>query len=148
MDTENNINTANQEGVYTPPTPPVPEAVAASSEPSVPETSSKGTGLSSNVAGALTYVLGFVTGIIFLLIEKENRFVRFHAMQSTITFGGLAIINFALRFFPWGIRTSVGSLLGLVGFIAWIILIYKAYNNEEYELPIVGAIARKQVEKI
>ena len=48
--------------------------------------------LPQNTAGALTYVLGWVTGLVFLLIEKKNAFVRFHAMQSLIFFGALMIL--------------------------------------------------------
>ena len=53
-------------------------------------------GMQANVAGLLCYLLGVITGIIFILIEKENKFVRFHAMQSIIVFGGLFVINMIL----------------------------------------------------
>ena len=106
-----------------------------------------GTGLQSNIAGALAYFLGPITGILFLLIEKNNKFVRFHAMQSTLTFGGIFVLNIVLGFIPI-LGWIAGSLISLVSLILWIFLMYKAFNNEEYELPVIGDIARKQVEKI
>ena len=113
-----------------------------------PEAGKKGgTGLQSNIAGALTYFLGPVTGILFLLIEKQNKFVRFHAMQSTLTFGGLFVLNVVLGFIPI-LGWMAGTLLSLVSLVLWIFLMYKAFNNEEYELPVIGDLARKQVEKV
>lgn len=106
------------------------------------------TGLTDNVAGALTYLLGFVTGIFFLVVEKKSKFVRFHAMQSTILFGAYVVISLALGFIPvidvlWAI---VAIPLGLLVFVLWLFLMYKAYQGEQYEVPIVGPIARKQLE--
>ena len=106
-----------------------------------------GTGLQSNIAGALAYFLGPVTGILFLLIEKDNKFVRFHAMQSTLTFGGIFVLNIVLGFIPI-LGWIAGSLVSLVSLVLWIFLMYKAFNNEEYELPVIGDLARKQVEKV
>ena len=106
-----------------------------------------GTGLRSNIAGALAYFLGPVTGILFLLIEKENKFVRFHAMQSTLTFGGIFVLNIVLGFIPI-LGWIAGSLMSLVSLVLWVFLMYKAFNNEEYELPVIGDLARKQVEKV
>ena len=104
-------------------------------------------GLSQNVAGALAYFLGPVTGILFLLIEKQNKFVRFHAMQSTLTFGGVFVLNIVLGFIPI-LGWIAGTLMSLVSLILWVFLMYEAFNNEEYELPVVGDIARKQMEKV
>ena len=106
-----------------------------------------GTGLQSNIAGALAYFLGPVTGILFLLIEKENKFVRFHAMQSTLTFGGIFVLNIVLGFIPV-LGSIAGSLVSLASLVLWVLLMYKAFNNEEYELPVIGDLARKQVEKV
>ncbi len=106
-----------------------------------------GTGLQSNIAGALAYFLGPVTGILFLLIEKENKFVRFHAMQSVLTFGGIFVLNIVLGFIPL-LGWMAGTLLSLVSLVLWLFLMYQAFQNKEYELPVVGEIARKQVEKI
>lgn len=109
------------------------------------------TGLSQNLAGALAYLLGPITGILFLVVEKENRFVRFHAMQSTVLSIAWIIVSYGLRFFlmvpllGWIIGILTGLVLGLGGFILWLVLMWKAYQGEEWELPIVGPFARKQL---
>lgn len=100
-----------------------------------------------NLMGALTYLLGFITGIIFLLVEKKSRFVRFHAMQSTILFGGLFVVNIALGFVPL-LGWLAGLLLSLLGFVLWIILMWKAFQGETYKVPYVGDIAEKQLTKM
>lgn len=100
-----------------------------------------------NLMGVLTYVLGFVTGIAFLLIEKSNQFVRFHAMQSTITFGGIFVLSLVLGFIPF-IGWVLGMLLGPASLILWILLMYKAYSGEKYKLPYVGEMAEKQLAKM
>ncbi len=100
-----------------------------------------------NLMGAATYLLGFVTGIIFLLIEKESKFVRFHAMQSTILFGGVFIANIALGFIPL-LGWLVGLILSLVAFILWILCMWKAFQGEMYKVPYVGDIAEKQLAKM
>jgi uncharacterized membrane protein len=106
------------------------------------EKTSTGTGLPKNTAAALSYVLGWLTGIVFLLIEKDP-FVRFHAMQSIITFGLLTILNF-LPIVGW----ILTPLILIAGFILWLVLIYKAYQGEEFKLPVIGDFAKKQVEKM
>ena len=102
--------------------------------------------MEENVAGALCYVLGWVTGLIFYLIEKENKFVRFHAMQSIIVFRPISILllvfSFLLWFVPFG--WIISSLIGLLMFVLWIVLMIKAYQGEKFKLPIVGDIAEKQ----
>ena len=100
-------------------------------------------GLEENLTGALAYVLGFVSGIFFLLTEKENRFVRFHAMQSLMFFAALTVASF-IPVIGW----LLSPLLMIVGFIAWLMCIYKAYNGEEFELPLFGKLAKKQLAKM
>jgi len=114
--------------------------------------------MSSNVAGLLCYILGFITGIIFLVIEpyKNDRFVRFHAFQSI--FFNVAVIVFwiaymivasILGFVSLGILAAVMGLVGLLISLAilafWLFLMYKAYNNELYKIPFIGDLAAKQV---
>jgi uncharacterized membrane protein len=110
--------------------------------PTSPTTSSN-----QNLLGALTYLLGFITGIIFLLVEKENKFVRFHAMQSTITFGGLFILGIVMGFIPV-LGWLVGILLVPVELILWLVLMYKAFSGEMFRLPYVGEMAEKQLAKM
>ena len=100
-----------------------------------------------NLMAAASYLLGFVTGIIFLLLEKQSKVVRFHAMQSTILFGGIFVANIALGFIPI-LGWLVGLLLSLVAFILWIVLMWKAFQGEMYKVPYVGAIAEKQLAKM
>jgi uncharacterized membrane protein len=101
-------------------------------------------GLEANVAALLSYLLGFITGIVFLVIEKDNKFVRFHALQSIITFGILFVLGFLLGFMPF-IGFMLGYLIWIVDIILWIILMIKAYQGEKFKLPIIGDIAEKQV---
>jgi len=116
------------------------------------------TAMSSNVAGMLTYVLGFITGIIFLVIEpyKNDRFVRFHAFQS-ILFSAVAIgfsiiwaifegVLFAVTYSLWHIMILVWILVRLGFFLVWLFLLFKAYKNERFMLPIIGPIAAKQAD--
>jgi len=100
-----------------------------------------------NLMGAVAYLLGPITGIILLLVEKGNKFVRFHAMQSTILFGGLFIINIVLGFIPL-LGWLVGLLLSMVSFILWVVLMWKAWSGEMYKLPYVGEMAEKQLAKM
>lgn len=108
--------------------------------------SKSSSGLEQNIAGLLCYLCGFITGIVFLLIEKENSFVRFHAMQSTITFASLLILSFILPFIP-----LLGWILSLLiiplNLILWVLLMYKSYKGEWFKLPIVGDIAEQQMNK-
>jgi len=97
------------------------------------------TGLDENVAGFFCYLLGFITGIIFLVVEKKSSFVKFHAMQSTITFLSLFVISFILGFIP-----IIGLLvypIWILSLILWLILMVKALRGERYSLPIVGKMA-------
>jgi len=102
-----------------------------------------------NLMAALTYVLGVITGVIFLLVEKKSAFVRFHAMQSTIFFGGVLILNIALNYIYIPVLGGLASMIiGLVSFIAWVVLIIKALQGEKYKLPYVGDLAEEQLKKI
>ena len=102
-------------------------------------------GLDENVAAALSYALGWLTGLGFLLTEPDNRFVRFHAMQSTIVFGALSLLCILLQVIP-----LLGLLLVLfvvipVSAVMWLILIYKAYQGEHFKFPIAGNIAEQKM---
>jgi len=100
------------------------------------------TGLDENVAGFLCYLFGFITGIVFLVVEKESRFVKFHAMQSTITFLGLFIISMIIGWIP-----IIGLLvypIWILSLILWLILMIKALQGKRYSLPIVGKMAEEK----
>lgn len=109
-------------------------------------------GLDENVAGALCYVLGFITGIIFFVMEKDNRFVKFHAVQSIATFLPLMILGWIISSLFWSFTMMwlvgvLSTLLFVIELVLWIILIMKAYQGEMYKLPIVGDIAEKQAQQ-
>ena len=96
------------------------------------------------MAAALTYALGWITGVGFLLTEHENRFVRFHAFQSTLVFGGLCAL--------WFVGASIPPFGWLLSFIIipplsavlWLLLMFKAYQGERFKLPYVGDIAERR----
>ncbi|GAB6274108.1 MAG: DUF4870 domain-containing protein [Peptococcaceae bacterium] len=100
-------------------------------------------GLEENVTGLLCYLLGFITGIVFLVLEKESDFVRFHALQSTITFGVLFVLSLFFRFIPF-VGWAFNLIIFLLSLITWIICMIKAYQGEMFKLPFVGDIAAKQ----
>ena len=101
-------------------------------------------GLDSKVGGLLCYLLGWVTGIIFLVLEKKDPDVRFHAYQSTATFGGIFVVSIAAGLVPV-IGGLVQMLLGPVGVILWIVLMVKAFQGERFKLPVVGDWAEEQL---
>jgi uncharacterized membrane protein len=122
--------------------PPPPGPVAAA-------------GMDDNVAGALCYAVGFITGILFLVLEPYSKrpFVRFHALQSIFFSVGWIAVSIALSIafmivgvvsHLWLIFLPLRLLFGLIGFGLWLFCMYKAYNREWYQLPIVGPMAAKQ----
>jgi uncharacterized membrane protein len=101
------------------------------------------TGLEENVAGFLCYLFGFITGIIFLILEKRSRFVTFHAMQSTITFLGLFVISLILSLIP--IINLLVFPLWILILVLWLLLMIKALQGKRYALPIVGKMAEEKI---
>lgn len=101
-------------------------------------------GLQENVVGALTYILFWLTGFIFLLIEKENRFVRFHAIQSMLTFIPLALIVFLVAWIPY-YGWMIADFLGFISLFLLLICVILAYRGLKFKLPVVGNIAYNAV---
>ncbi|MGE0267067.1 MAG: DUF4870 domain-containing protein [Candidatus Omnitrophota bacterium] len=101
------------------------------------------TGLTANTAAMLSYLAGFITGIIFFVVEKENKFVRFHALQSTFTSGGLLVIVNVLSFIP--ILSYLVPVLNILGLILWIVLMVKAYQGEDFKLPVIGELVEQNL---
>jgi len=97
-------------------------------------------GLPKNTAAALSYVLGPISGVVFYLLEKDP-FVRFHAMQSVVVFGSLWILTMLLPFTI--ILVFLIPLVWVVGFILWLLLIYKAWSGEKWEAPFFGKFSKK-----
>lgn len=103
------------------------------------------TGLDANLAAALSYLVGFVTGAIFLVVEKENRFVRFHAMQSTLLFAGIVALDILLQIVPLLGALVVIVLVVPASAFLWLFLMFKAYQGEEFKLPVIGQIASDKI---
>lgn len=105
-------------------------------------------GLEENIAGLLCYALGWITGIIFLLIDKRP-WVRFQAAQSIAVFGGLTIVRIALGVMSemigglvgFGVLSMIGMLVGLIGLVLWIFLMFKAFKHESFRVPVAASIA-------
>jgi uncharacterized membrane protein len=110
-------------------------------------------GLSNErIKALISYLGGWVTGIILLIIEKKSSYVRFHAIQSTMFFGSLTLIVMIIpKIFPfifnWYLKIIIDYLYQLPVFIIWVLLMWKAYKGEKYKLPYFGEIAQKQLEK-
>ena len=109
--------------------------------------------MAENVAGLLCYVLGWITGLIFYFVDKRP-FVRFHAAQSIVVFGGLHILQIVLGvFFGFSIfmtgfagfsfAWALYSLIGLVAFVLWIVLMIKAHQGQRFRVPVAADIAEK-----
>jgi len=102
------------------------------------------TGLSPNIAGLLCYVAGWITGIIFFVLEQKNKFVRFHAAQSIVAFGTITVAGIIFGLIPV-VGDAFSTIIGIIGFIVWIIMIVKASSGEWYKLPWAGDVAEKIV---
>jgi uncharacterized membrane protein len=120
---------------------------AAGVAPAMAPAAGTQTGLSENVAGLLCYVLGWVTGLIFYFIDKRP-FVRFHAAQSIVVFGGLMIIRIVLSMLfvaggAAGLSVGFGllTLVSILGVVLWILLMIKAYQGEKFRIPLAADLA-------
>lgn len=99
-----------------------------------------------NLVAALSYLLGFVTGVVILLVEKDDKYIRFHAMQSVIVFGGLFIINIVLGLILPGILTTIiNTVIFIVFVIIWLVSMIKAYQGQVFKWPIAGKFAEKRI---
>ena len=145
---------------------PAPAVPAATPVPApAPATAAAGAGMTANVAGLLAYILGVITGIVFLVLEPYNKdkFVRFHAFQSiffnvvvigfwivwlilSIIMGviGYRILGYAIGGLISTLMTLVSLVVFLLFLVTWIVLMFKAYNNQRFELPVIGKLAAKQ----
>lgn len=120
-------------------------------------TGKSSTGLDANVAALLSYVLTFITGLVFFLIEKDSRFVRFHAMQSILLGGAYLVVTVVFSIIQLMVAVVSGALAALFGllwllvmlgfFILWILCMIKAYQGQTFKLPIIGDMAESIVNK-
>lgn len=104
------------------------------------------TGLDPKVAGLLCYLGIFITGIIFLILEKQSRFVKFHAFQSIVVFGILAVVNLILTAIPF-IGWLFNLILAPLSFILWIALMLLALQGRQFKVPYIGDWVEQQANK-
>ena len=100
------------------------------------------TGLDENVAALLCYVLGWISGIVFILLEQKSDLIRFHAVQSIIVFGVLSIAGSILSSIPF-IGVLIGTGIGIITFVLWIVLMVKAYRGDKYKILWAGDFAER-----
>lgn len=104
-----------------------------------------------NLVAALSYLLGFVTGVVILFVERDDKFIRFHAMQSILVFGGLFIVNLIVGLILEPIRfvgvlsSAVNTLLTIAAIIVWATSMVKAFQGQIFKWPIVGRVAENWV---
>jgi len=129
------------------------EAGTGGAVPPPPGVQTQASGLTDNVASALCYLLGLLTGVLFLVLApyNTNRTIRFHAFQAIFAhvaviaaFIVLEIFIGALAFMGAWFLAFLWPLLGLACMALWVFLMYKAYNGEKYVLPVIGPLAEKQ----
>jgi uncharacterized membrane protein len=104
-------------------------------------------GLNENLAGLLSYALLFFSGVIVLIMEKENKTVRFHALQSILWFMLLWIARTVVGWIPL-ISGPLDAVIGLVTVASWLFLMYNAYMGKKFKIPMIGDVAEKQVDRI
>jgi len=97
-------------------------------------------GLDENLAAALCYILGWLSGFLVLFLESDNEFVRFHAMQSIVVFLGLTVIGFVVGLIPI-IGFVSTPFISLLSVLLWLLLMLRAYQGARYKLPIAGDFA-------
>jgi uncharacterized membrane protein len=116
------------------------------------------TGMTANTAGLLCYVALWVTGIVFVVLEKKSTFVKFHAWQSIITFGALTVIQIimsilgaiaisTLSYGLWRFANVLGIIIWVITVALWIVLMLLAYQGKMWKVPLAGNWAEKQANK-
>jgi len=97
-------------------------------------------GLPENIVAALCYPVGWLSGLFFLLLERKNKFVRFHAMQSILLFMPFALFLFVVSWIPW-IGWAIADSVGMPGLLLIVIPAYMAFRGSKFKIPIIGKIA-------
>jgi uncharacterized membrane protein len=114
--------------------------------------------MSANVAGLLCYVAGWITGIVFVVLEKKSTFVKFHAWQSIMTFGVLTVVQIILSIIGsialvtispglWWFAHVLGVIVWVITVGLWIALMLLAYQGKMWKVPLAGNWAEKQASK-
>ena len=108
--------------------------------------SKRSLGLEENITAMLSYLFGWVSGLIVILIEKENSHVRFHAMQSIVVFGALTVLSIMVSIIPF-FSSFILSIINLLAVVLWVVLMIKAYQREDFKLPIAIDITNSLLKK-
>lgn len=127
--------------------PPPPSSASYAAPVSAP--------MADNVASALCYALGFITGIVFLVMEpySKNRAIRFHAFQSIFLSVAVIAVDIVLTMilpfslFSWGLYAMIWSVFRLACLILWLFMIFSAYQSKTLVLPVIGPLAQKQAQQ-
>jgi len=119
------------------------------------ETSS--TGLPPNTAAALSYLAWWLSGLLFFLVERESRFVKFHAAQALVGLGALWVLGLTLWVFGFAalfvsaaafkVLLYLAYAVWFVGLLAWAVCIVRAWQGSDFELPFAGSIARRMANR-
>lgn len=96
-----------------------------------------------NLVAALSYVLGVITGVVILLVEKQDKYIRFHAWQSIGLFGAIFVLNLIVNLFFGVVSSTISSVLSVAALVLWGFSIYKAYKGQMFKWPVVGNWAEK-----
>jgi uncharacterized membrane protein len=122
-------------------------SAGAAGAPATVDPAAAAAGIPENVAGLLCYVLGWLSGLIFFLIDKRPS-IRFHAMQSMILFGALFVLQIVLSFggiiggiLGFGIVSLLHSVLALAILVCWILCMVNAFQGKRFKVPIIGDMA-------
>jgi uncharacterized membrane protein len=110
------------------------------------DTNSSSLNMKENVAGLLCYLFGWVSGLVIYLLERKSRFVRFHAVQSIISFGVLSVVIFVFRRVPV-IGWLVSAAGGVATFVVWVAGMIRAYQGQMVKFPFAGDVAERQALK-
>lgn len=106
-----------------------------------------------NLVAAISYLFGFVTGFVILLIEKDDKYVRFHATQSLLLFGAVFVLNILINLilspidFLGVVTTLLSAIISVVTIAAWAYSMFQAFNGKVYKWPFFGPWAEKMVGK-
>lgn len=111
----------------------------------IPSPEKSSLGIDANLVAVLAYAFGFVSGIAFLVLEKDSKFVRFHALQSTILFFGIAVVSVVINLIPLLGLLFTTFVLWPATVIIWLILMVKAFQWKKFKLPVIGDIAEQQI---
>ena len=108
-----------------------------------PELGKTSTGVQPHILAGLAYAAGFVSGLIVWLVEKDNRFVRFHALQSIVLALAWTALGLVLQFLPV-IGEPLGILVNIGGCVLWIMAVVRAFQGDWYRLPLIGDFAARK----